>query len=53
MELLFILLFAYVRKLRSEKLRRVAEAASSKAKEVIPLEAVADKAKQVMPTLMK
>lgn len=40
MELLFILLFRYVRKLRSEQLAKAAElaaAAASKAKVVIPI----------------
>lgn len=37
MELMFILLFRYVRKVRSESLQRAAEAASSKAKQVLPV----------------
>ena len=49
MEILFVVLFAYMRRIRSEKLQKAAEAAASKAKEVLPIE----KAKQAVPALMK
>ncbi len=49
MEILFIVLFAYMRKVKSEKLQRVAEAAALKAKKVLPV----DQAKQAMPALVK
>ncbi|KAL2051325.1 hypothetical protein ABVK25_008377 [Lepraria finkii] len=49
MEILFVVLFAYMRRIRSEKLQKAAGAAASKAKEVLPIE----KAKQAMPALMK
>jgi hypothetical protein len=37
MELLFIILFRYLRKLKSEQLTRVAELAASKAKVALPM----------------
>lgn len=37
MEILFVVLFAYLRKLRSAKLAQAAEAAASKAKQVLPV----------------
>jgi hypothetical protein len=37
MELLFIVLFRYLRKIKSERLQKAAELAASKAKEVLPL----------------
>ncbi|KAG9556048.1 hypothetical protein KCU77_g19537, partial [Aureobasidium melanogenum] len=37
MELMFVLLFRYVRKLRAEKLHKVAEFAAEKAKKVAPV----------------
>jgi len=37
MELLFIVLFANLRRLRSEKLAQVAEAAANKAKQLAPV----------------
>jgi hypothetical protein len=37
MELMFVLLFRYVRKLRAEKLQKVAEYAAEKAKNVAPV----------------
>ena len=53
MEILFIVLFTYIRKIRSEKLQKAAEVAASKAKEVLPVDAVAEKAKQVTSAMMK
>ncbi|KAL9640137.1 MAG: hypothetical protein Q9164_000460 [Protoblastenia rupestris] len=53
MELLFILLFGYMRRLRDQKLRQAAEAAAIKAKEVLPLETAIERAKQSMPAIMK
>ena len=53
MELLCILLFGYMRRLRDQKLRQAAEAAATKAKEVLPLETVIQRAKQSMPAIMK
>lgn len=49
MEILFIVLFAYLRRMRSQRLQKAAEAAASKAKEILPL----DHAKQAMPALIK
>ena len=49
MEVLFVVLFAYMRRVKARELRKIAEAAASKAKEVLPV----DKAKQAMPALMK
>jgi hypothetical protein len=37
LELIFILLFRYLRKLRSDQLRKAAELAASKAKQALPL----------------
>jgi hypothetical protein len=37
MELLFILLFRYLRKIRTEQLQKAAEAAAARAKQVIPI----------------
>lgn len=37
MEILFVVLFAYLRRLRSEKLQQVAEAAAARAKNVLPV----------------
>jgi hypothetical protein len=36
-ELLFTVLFAYLRRMRSEKLQKLAEAAASKAKNIAPV----------------
>ena len=47
MELLFVVLFAYLRRVRSEKLQKVAEAAATQAKQA------AAHAKQTMPVLNK
>ena len=49
MEILFIILFAYLRRMQSERLKKAAEAAASKAKAVLPF----DQAKQAMPALIK
>ena len=49
MEVLFVVLFAYLRKVRSEKLQKAASFAASKASEVLPIE----QAKQALPTLAK
>ncbi|KAL9125210.1 MAG: hypothetical protein Q9217_005549 [Psora testacea] len=53
MEILFVVLFAYMRRLRDRKLRRAAEVAATKAKEVFPLEAAAERVRQSIPALMK
>ena len=53
MEILFIVLFAYMRRVRAEKLQKFADAASSKAREVLPVEAVIDTAKQVTTAMVK
>jgi hypothetical protein len=37
MELLFIVLFRYLRKIRTEQLQKAADLAASKAKQVLPL----------------
>jgi hypothetical protein len=37
MELLFIVLFRYIRKIRAEQLQKAAEIAASKAKMVLPV----------------
>lgn len=47
MELLFVILFAYLRKMKSEKLQKVAEAAAAQAKQVTV------QAKQTVPMLTK
>lgn len=49
MEILFIVLFAYMRRIKAEKLQKIAEAAALKAKEVLPVA----QAKQAMPALVK
>ena len=49
MEILFIVLFAYLGRMRSERLQRVAEAAASKAREILPL----DQANKAVPALIK
>ena len=49
MEILFIVLFAYLGRMRSERLQRAAEAAASKARETLPL----DQAKKAVPALIK
>lgn len=49
MEILFVVLFAYLRKVGSEKLQKAAEAVASRANEVLPV----DQAKQVLPILSK
>lgn len=51
MELLFMVLFAYMRRLRREKLQRLAEIAAGKAKEVAPV-ATAQVAK-LTPAILK
>lgn len=53
MEILFIVIFAHLRRVRTEKLQKTAEAAASRAKEVLPVEAMADKAKVMMSTIAK
>ena len=47
MEILFLVLFAYVRKVRSEKLQRFAEAAASQAQKATA------QAKKSMPAIAK
>jgi hypothetical protein len=37
MELMFVLLFRYLRKLKSEQLQKAADIAASKAKQALPL----------------
>lgn len=37
MELMFILLFRYLRKMKSEQLQKAADIAASKAKQVLPI----------------
>jgi len=37
MEILFVVLFAYLRKVKSTKLQKAAEAAAARAKQVMPL----------------
>ena len=49
MEVLFIVLFAYLRKVRSQQLQKAANLAASKASDVLPIEQV----KQAFPTLVK
>lgn len=53
MEILFIVLFAYIRRIRAEKLQKIADAASSKAKQILPVETVSKKAKQITSTILK
>ena len=49
MEILFIVLFAYMRRIKAEKLQKIADAAAPKAKEVLPV----DHVKQAMPALVR
>lgn len=49
MEILFIVLFAYLRRIKLERLQKAAEAAASKAKETLPL----DQAKHATSALLK
>ncbi|KAL9131135.1 MAG: hypothetical protein Q9175_006843 [Cornicularia normoerica] len=49
LQILFIVLFAYLRRWKSERLQRAAEATASKAKEVLPF----DQAKQAVSALIK
>ncbi|EON65142.1 hypothetical protein W97_04379 [Coniosporium apollinis CBS 100218] len=51
MELTFLILFRYVRKVRAEKLQKYAEMASDRARKVA--DAAASKAKQAAPVLVK
>ena len=53
MELFFIVVFLYVRKLKSEKIQKAAEAAASRVKEALPIESVAETARNLAPTLIK
>ena len=53
MEILFIVLFAYMRKVRDDKLKKAVEISLSRANEVLPLEAAVDRAKQSMPAIVK
>ena len=48
MEVLFIILFAHLRKIRAEKLAKVAEVAEATAKKTLPTSA-----KTAMPAMMK
>ena len=49
MEILFILLFAYLRRMKSERLQKAAEAAKFRANETLHL----DQAKQALPMIIK
>ena len=49
MEILFIIFFGYLRRMKSERLQKAAGVAASMAKEVIAL----DQAKQALPVLTK
>lgn len=49
MEILFIVLFAYIRKMKSKRLQKVAETATSKAKSFVAI----SQAKQAMPALIR
>jgi len=51
MELTFIILFRYLRKIRAEKLQKYADMAADRAKKVA--DSAANKAKQAAPVLMK
>lgn len=51
MELMFLILFRYVRKVRAEKLQKYADMAADRAKKVA--DAAASKAKQAAPVLVK
>lgn len=44
-----MVLFAYMRRIRAEQLQKVADAAASKARGILPIE----KAKQAMPVIVK
>ena len=49
MEILFVVLFGYLRRLQLERLQKVSGAAASKTKEIIAF----DQAKQAIPVLIK
>ena len=49
MEILFILLFAYLRKMKSERLQKAAQDANFRANETLHL----DQAKQALPVIIK
>lgn len=51
MELLFVLLFRYVGKIRAEKLQKIADIAADRAKKVAP--GMVDQAKKIAPAMMK
>ena len=53
MEILFVILFAYLRKIRSDKLQKAAEAATHKARDKAREARLVDQAKHALPTLMK
>ena len=52
-EILFIVLFAYMRKVRDDKLKKAVDMTVNKANEILPLEAAAERAKESMPAIMK
>ena len=53
MEILFVVLFAYLRRLRSKRLERAAAATLDQVKSNLPLEAAAEQVKQIIPALVK
>ncbi|KAL9099159.1 MAG: hypothetical protein Q9163_005303 [Psora crenata] len=52
MEILFVVLFAYMRSLREEKLKAAAKVAATRAMEAMPLEAAVVRAKQSIPAIL-
>ena len=53
MEILFIIVFAHVRRIRDQKLKKLAEAAAKNVHKALPLESVAERTKDALPSLMK
>lgn len=53
MEILFIVLFSYLKRIRNEKLKMAAQIAASKANDVLPIETAVEQAKQSMPAVLK
>ena len=53
MEILFIVLFAYMRKIRENRLKKALGSTASKVSNVLPLQKAASMAKQSVPAIMR
>ena len=53
MEILFIVLFAYMRRVRENKLKKTLESTALKAGDALPLAKVAEMAKHSVPAIVK